>query len=117
MRERRPYLDPDLTHASLSEMLGVQRHHLSQVINEHSGGSYFDFVNGYRIDAVKHMLSDSRNKHLSILGIAMECGFQNKATFNATFRKMTGTTPSAWQESQEMRYEPMGAVDGGRHGS
>lgn len=117
MQERRPYLDPDLSHASLADMLGVQRHHLSQIINEHSGGSYFEFVNGYRIEAVKGMLTDPRNRRLSILGIAMECGFQNKATFNSAFRKMTGTTPSSWQQLQKMKYEPMGAVDGTCHGS
>ncbi|WP_341842331.1 helix-turn-helix domain-containing protein [Chitinophaga caseinilytica] len=118
MQENRPYLDPELTHTALADLLGVKRHHLSQVINAHSGGSYFDFVNGYRVEAVKRMLADPRNHHLSILGIAMECGFQNKATFNAAFRKMTGTTPSAWQKDwMEMRYEPMGAVDGTRRGS
>lgn len=117
MQDRRPYLDPELTHASLADMLGVQRHHLSQVINEHAGRSYFDFVNGYRVEAVKRMLADPRHRHLSILGIAMECGFQSKATFNAAFRKMTGTTPSAWQQMQEKKYEPMGAVDGCGHGS
>ncbi|WP_298712259.1 helix-turn-helix domain-containing protein [Chitinophaga sp.] len=117
MEERQPFLDPDLTHASLADLLGVQRHHLSQIINEHSGGSYFEFVNGYRIEAVKRMLADPRKQHLSILGIAMECGFQSKATFNAAFRKMTGVTPSEWQKAGKMKYEPMGAVDGARYGS
>lgn len=117
MEERRPFLDPDLSHAALADLLGVQRHHLSQIINEHSGGSYFEFVNGYRVEAVKRMLADPRHKHLSILGVAMECGFQSKATFNAAFRKMTGITPSEWQKAGKMKYEPMGAVDETRYGS
>lgn len=117
MDERQPFLDPDLSHATLADQLGVQRHHLSQIINEHSGGSYFEFVNGYRIEAVKRMLADPRKQHLSILAIAMECGFQSKATFNATFRKMTGVTPSEWQKAGKMKYEPMGAVDETRYGS
>ncbi len=99
MKEQRPYLDPELTHASLADMLGIQKHNLSQVINEQSGGTYFEFVNSYRVEEVKRMLADPGKQHLSILGIAMECGFQSKATFNAAFRKITGTTPSAWQQS------------------
>ncbi|RPE13417.1 AraC family transcriptional regulator [Chitinophaga lutea] len=99
METAKPYLDPDLTIYTLAEALNMQRHHLSQLINERSGSSFYDFINGYRVEAVKSRLKDPASGHLTILGIAFECGFNSKATFNTTFRKFTGLTPSAYRKA------------------
>jgi len=48
----------------------------------------------YRVDAVKDMLSKNAQRNLSLLGIAYECGFNSKATFNRVFKKITGNSPT-----------------------
>ena len=48
----------------------------------------------YRVDAVKDMLSKNAQRKLSLLGIAYECGFNSKATFNRVFKKITGNSPT-----------------------
>ncbi len=99
MEKDKPYLEPELTIYALADALDSNRHHLSQVINERLGVSFFDFVNRYRVKAVREKLADPGARHMSIMGIAYDCGFNSKATFNASFKKMTGTTPSAYLKS------------------
>lgn len=36
---------------------------------------------------------------MSLLGLAFECGFNSKSTFNAVFKEVTGLTPSMYAES------------------
>lgn len=111
MTTERPFLDPDLTIFTLAAQLAISRHHLSQVINEQTGNSFYDFINSYRVEAVKSRLQEPDSACYSILGIAIDCGFNSKATFNTTFKKLTGTTPSAYQKSFRNRFNPVGPVD------
>jgi AraC-like DNA-binding protein len=100
METMKPFLEPELTIYKLAEELKVPRHHLSQVINEKAQKSFFDFINSYRIEEVKKLLADPKMANRNILGIALDCGFNSKATFNAAFKKFTGMTPSAYQKAQ-----------------
>jgi len=100
MEADKPYLEPDLTIYKLAEHLEVPRHHLSQVINEKAQKSFFDFINYYRVEEVKKQLASPDMANRNIIGIALDCGFNSKATFNAAFKKFTGITPSAYQKTQ-----------------
>ncbi|MEL6670957.1 MAG: helix-turn-helix transcriptional regulator [Bacteroidota bacterium] len=99
MVEEKAYLNPKLSLSDLAEVLGVSMHHLSQVINEQEGQHFFEFVNRYRVEAVKKALKDPANHHLTILSLALDAGFNSKAAFNATFKKLTGQTPSAYRKA------------------
>lgn len=94
MRDETPYLDPELTLPILAQRLGTNASILSAVINNAFGRNFNDFVNGYRVEAVKKMLQDPANSHYSLLGIGLACGFNSKSTFNRVFKKMTGSAPS-----------------------
>lgn len=96
MTTHKPYLKQDLKLNELSERLSIPPHQLSQVINQELGLNFFDFINQYRVNEVEKRLLNSEMQHLTILGIAMECGFSNKVTFNRIFKKFTGVTPSAY---------------------
>ncbi|MFT5890843.1 MAG: AraC-like DNA-binding protein [Dokdonia sp.] len=95
----KPYLDPDLNLSTLSRKLKMSRSQLSEVINEGFGKNFNDFVNSYRVEAVKQMLQDGKQKQLSLLGIAYECGFNSKATFNRVFKKIAHTSPTEFLNS------------------
>ena len=95
----KPHLEPDLTIYKLAVDLAVPRHHLSQVINEKAQKTFFDFINAYRVEEVKKRLGDAGMANRNILGMALDSGFNSKATFNAAFKKFTGMTPSAYQKT------------------
>ena len=77
----------------------MSRSQLSEVINEGFGKNFNDFVNSYRVEAVKQMLQDGKQKQLSLLGIAYDCGFNSKATFNRVFKKIAQTSPTEFVNS------------------
>jgi len=90
----KPHLDPDLNLISLSKTLKANRADISEAINSGLGKNFNDYVNHYRVQEVKKMLLEGKQQQLSLLGIALECGFNSKATFNRVFKKMTGQSPS-----------------------
>ncbi|WP_080240150.1 helix-turn-helix domain-containing protein [Spirosoma rigui] len=100
MISERPYLEPELSLADLSRRLHTNPVILSQVINAGLGKNFNDFINEYRVDAFKRQVLNPANTHLSFLGIALDCGFNSKATFNRAFRKFTGQSPGEFLTTQ-----------------
>jgi AraC-like DNA-binding protein len=97
MEKEKPYLDDQLTLPRLATDLGTSVNHLSQIINEHRGQNFFDFVNSYRVDEVKKRLQDPEHEVFSLLAIALECGFGSKSSFNRIFKNATGQTPTQYK--------------------
>jgi AraC-like DNA-binding protein len=97
MTNEKPYLEPQLTLADLSQRVGLNTTFLSYVINQGFGKNFNDFINDYRVAAVKEKLESGAAKNLNLLGIAFECGFNSKATFNRTFKKIAGVSPKEYQ--------------------
>lgn len=93
MELEKAFLNPKLSIHELSHELGISQKRLSVAINEHYGMNFRDFINKYRIDEVKSKLNSDEYKHMSILGIALECGFNSEASFYRIFKKNTGTSP------------------------
>ena len=99
MDQQKAYLKNDLNLEDLAQQLDVKKHKLSQVINERSGTNFFYFVNRYRVEEFKELLDQDRNQRFSLLGIAMESGFNSKSSFNEVFKKIEGITPSEYKKN------------------
>ncbi len=99
MKSEKPYLNPDLSLSQLAADLNISVHYLSQVINEQFNLNFFDFVNGYRVEAFKEKVKDPEYRNYSLLGIALECGFNSKSAFNRIFKQATGLTPSQYKKA------------------
>lgn len=96
MKEEQAYTESSLNLRHLSERLGEKPHYLSQVINQEMGMSFYEWVNSHRIKAAKHFL---KQRDSNIIDIAEAVGFNSKSTFNTAFRRIVGTTPSAYREA------------------
>ena len=101
MRNDKIYLEPNLTLNDLAKSIGVNSAVLSFAINKGFDKNFNDFVNEYRIGEVKKKLNGGAAENLNLLGIAFDCGFNSKATFNRAFKKFTGTSPKEFQTSTE----------------
>ena len=99
MRTEKPYLDCDLNIEVVSKKLGISRHYLTQVINQSLHKKFFTYINEYRIEEAKKMLADQNFRNYSIIRIAYDSGFNTKAGFNLTFKKLTGLTPSKYRNN------------------
>ena len=100
MKEKKPFLNPELKLFDLAETLEIAPNHLSQVINAELDKNFFDFINDYRVEEAKLRLVDAKFEHYSILAIALDVGFNNKASFNRVFKKHTSMTPSDFVKAQ-----------------
>ncbi len=101
LNEEQVFRENELRLADLAAYLDVSYHQLSQVINEHYGVNFFELINRYRVAYVKKLLADPRSSHQTIIQIAYEAGFNNKASFNRYFKKEIGMTPSAYRIRKE----------------
>lgn len=98
MTVAKPQLDPEITIDSLAKMVSSNRHHLSQVLNEKIGLSFYDYINSYRVNEAKSFLSDPERANQKIASIAYDAGFNSLSAFNDVFKKMTGQTPSQYRK-------------------
>jgi AraC-like DNA-binding protein len=98
VEEKKPYLDRDLSIQDLSSLIGIPRHHITQVLNEKHGKNFFTFINEYRVKEVISRFGNPKNNNFTILAIAYDSGFNSKTTFNSIFKSQTGMTPSEYRE-------------------
>ena len=96
MKEKKLYLDPELSLNSLAETMEINANEMSQLLNEGFDRNFSEFVNAYRAEAFKEAVQDDKNKHLTLLAIAYSCGFNSKTVFNTYFKKHTGMTPGQY---------------------
>lgn len=103
MQEQAVYTDPNLSLEKLAHFIRLSTHELSQIINEEFNQNFADFVNSFRVEAAKRKLADENTRHLTILAIAYEVGFNSKSAFYAAFKKLTHQSPSEFLKSQHIR--------------
>ncbi len=97
MESQKPWLNPKLTIGDLASEMNISAKTLSQVINETTGNSFFDFINRRRVNAAQSLLLNSLEEKVTISEIMYEVGFNSKSSFNSAFRKYTGLTPSEFK--------------------
>lgn len=93
MQSSKIYLDPELTLETLAKKTEMTRHILSQVLNEGFHEAFYTFVNKHRIAEFEQLVLKGKNKELSILGLAFECGFKSSSSFYNALKKERGKTP------------------------
>ena len=99
MNENRPYLNEDITLADMAKQMSINTHQLSMILNLHLNMNFYTFINSYRVEQAKEILSLPENNSASILSIAYRSGFNSKSTFNSMFKKITGITPTQYRTS------------------
>ena len=100
MRSQQAYLRPDLTLPRLAEAVGCSINHLSQVINSGFGMSFFDYLNYYRIEHAKALLSRFDSQSNAILDVAFTVGFNSNSAFYAAFKKCVEQTPAQYRKAR-----------------
>lgn len=94
--DEKAYLNSGLNMDVLSSAIDYPKYQITEVLNVDIGKNFFQFVNSYRIEAVKKMLLEPKLKY-SIEAIGYECGFNSKSSFYTVFKANTGMTPIAFR--------------------
>lgn len=97
MEDEQLFLDPILSLNILSEKIQIPEKEISLTLNKHLNKNFYNFVNEYRVNEVKKRLLNPKYKHLKIISIAYDCGFNSKPTFNRIFKEYTGKSPNSYR--------------------
>ncbi|UCS92373.1 AraC family transcriptional regulator [Echinicola marina] len=88
-----PYLNQGYNLNDLSEELDIPLYILSSFINKQKGVNFNDFLNKYRIEHCKQKIKAGDWKNITLEGLAFDCGFSNRNSFRAAFKKFSGQPP------------------------
>ncbi len=91
------YLNQSIKLVDVAQQIGTTSHDLSRAINENYGQNFMDFINKYRVDEAKRILSDHTKSTYKMFEVAFDSGFGNKVTFYKNFKKFTGSLPAEFR--------------------
>jgi AraC-like DNA-binding protein len=98
MEEEKLFLNPNCNLSLLAQQTNLAPKTISAVLNQHLNKSFNEYVNEYRVAEFKKKVLQPGHDHLTITGIAFECGFNSQATFQRTFKEFTGMSPSEFRK-------------------
>lgn len=90
------YQDPELSLTEVAKKLQTNASIISKAINQGFQMNFNDYINHHRVESVKKAFTNGEHKTTTLLGIAYDCGFNSKATFNRAFKKNTGLSPKEY---------------------
>ncbi len=91
LEEDELYLDSKLTLSDLAAAIGTNRTYLSAYLNTYLHVSFYDYINSYRMEKVRRILSDPTCT-ATMSEIAETCGFNSLSTFRRNFVREHGVS-------------------------
>lgn len=85
----------DISLDDLARQSGFSKFYFSRLFKEFTGMSFVDYLNRSRIMDAEALLVDPDSV---ITDVALLVGFNSISTFNRVFRKLKGTTPTAFKQ-------------------
>ncbi len=93
------FLNPTLKVEDIISDLKISYNALNDALKSEFKCNFANFVNQYRIEHAKKLLIDPEFAHLTIEGVAIDCGFGTKQNFYKSFKQITGVTPTQYKEA------------------
>ena len=98
MEGDRIYLKKNLNLEQFAERIDLPAKEVSAVINKHFGTNFFEFVNSYRVETAKALLSDPDKVDMTVLDVLLESGFNSKSAFHRFFSRLVGMSPTEYRK-------------------
>lgn len=89
-------LAQDIKLSDLAELLGMSQFHFSRLFKQSMAIAPYQYVLQQRVEKAKQLLKQTE---LSVMEIALLCGFSSHSHLGKWFRQHTGMTPSAYRVS------------------
>lgn len=94
------YLQARFSLKQLAKNMASNEVYISRAINKGLGLSFNDFINQLRI---QHAIGLITTTELPLLNIALDSGFNSKATFNRVFKYHMHCTPSQFRQNNQVQ--------------
>ena len=89
----------DITLEQIAQKSGITPNYFTKLFRECFQVKLWDYITAKRIYRAKGLLSAG---DMTVLDVAVSCGFHNTANFNRAFLKFTGITPTAYKSRREL---------------
>lgn len=86
----------EITLKDISNYVGFSEYYFSRLFKDVTGQNFLNYLNSYRARQAEKLLKHSDKP---ILEIALESGFNSLTTFNRTFRKIKGCSPTFYRKA------------------
>jgi AraC-like DNA-binding protein len=96
MHSNKLYENARLSLTDLAAKLNTNPTTVSKAINHCFKMNFNDYINNYRVEEIKKMMTKGLHKQQTLLGIAYDAGFNSKTSFNRVFKKNTGKSPKEY---------------------
>lgn len=96
LRTSEAYTSIGLSIKDVANATGISKNNLSKAINVVLNKSFFDLVNGFRVEKSKALLLEKKEKGYTLETIAEKCGFNSQVTYCNAFKKIVGMTTNQW---------------------
>lgn len=88
----------DISREGLAASLDISPNHLGKFFKVQTGKKINEYINELRIQDAARKLREQKQE--TIINIAFSVGFESLSTFNRTFLKIMGITPSEYKDRQ-----------------
>lgn len=110
MEQQKLYLKHNLNIEEFSKRIDLPVKEVSAVINKHYGTNFFEFMNSYRVEEAKRLLSDANHADMTVLDILLQSGFNSKSAFHRFFNRLVGVSPTEFRKHGAPAKTGKGAV-------
>ncbi len=100
MQQLQPYLQNDCNLAYMAKLTGIPAHHLAYYFREERRQPFNEYRNLWRVQHAKKLIREGKTKELTLEAIGLLSGFSTRNTFYSAFRKIEGSTPSAFVDKE-----------------
>ncbi len=93
------HIDQNLTLDKLARIASMNKTYYSTIFKKVTGMTVWEYILNTRIElAISYLIKNDEN--FNITEILSMCGFNNATSFNKTFKKITGKTPTEYKNSK-----------------
>lgn len=90
------HFQEDIVPETVAKHFNISTSHFMRIIKQHTGLTFTQYLNSYRLACSAKLLED---KSLTILEISEQCGFTNISYFNRLFKKKYALSPSGYRNT------------------
>lgn len=91
--DQQAFLNPHLKVSDVAAAVGTNRTYVSNYFNREAGSSFYDYVNGLRVEYACRLLESTDE---SVKCIAEQSGFNSPQSFIRVFTRIKGVTPTTY---------------------
>ncbi|HSC68685.1 MAG TPA: helix-turn-helix domain-containing protein [Cellvibrio sp.] len=98
MEVQKLFLKQNLNIEEFSKRISLPVKEVSAVINKHYGTNFFEFMNSYRVEEAKRLLSDAQHADMTVMDVLLHAGFNSKSAFHRFFNRLVGMSPTEFRK-------------------